>query len=72
VPPGIDDCGPPLDAEESESRNVEIRYKTSENNKAILVAIADKLKAIGVTTTFVKGESAGKASDAVSVVRAVV
>jgi oligopeptide transport system substrate-binding protein len=33
--------------------NVEIRYKTSENNKAISVAIADMLKAIGVTTTFV-------------------
>jgi oligopeptide transport system substrate-binding protein len=33
--------------------NVEIRYNTSENNKATSVAIADMWKAIGVTTTFV-------------------
>jgi oligopeptide transport system substrate-binding protein len=33
--------------------NVEIRFNTSENNKATAVAIADMWKAIGVTTTFV-------------------
>ena len=33
--------------------NVEIRFNTSENNKATSVAIADMWKAIGVTTTFV-------------------
>ncbi len=37
--------GKPLD--------VEIRFNTSENNKATAVAIADMWKAIGVTTTFV-------------------
>ena len=33
--------------------NVEIRFNTSENNKATSVAIADMWKALGVTTTFV-------------------
>ncbi len=33
--------------------HVEIRFNTSENNKATSVAIADMWKAIGVTTTFI-------------------
>jgi ABC-type oligopeptide transport system substrate-binding subunit len=33
--------------------NVEIRFNTSENNKATAIAIAEMWKALGVTTTFV-------------------
>jgi oligopeptide transport system substrate-binding protein len=36
--------------------NVEIRFNTSENNKATAVAIADMWKVLGVTTTFVNSD----------------